>query len=137
MKDLIIAGTNSTPEVEISKDRAIFRIKGNASLKECSAFYQQLISWLSEYAESGLGSTHFDVQLNNISQPSLKCLLFMFREVKAIQLNGGKVKVSWYFNSNDEITKEVGQDLSYMTELNFTFVEVEPTIKQESELQLA
>lgn len=134
MEDFIIKSSSQTPEVELSKTRSIFRFSGTSLIDASNLFYDKVLQWIKNYATDVNPSTHFDFQFTAVSQASLKSLLFLFQEIKAIELDGHSVSVAWYLDSSNCKMKEIGQDLSYMTDLALDYIVSES--KETAELEL-
>lgn len=122
MEDLILPITEFTPEIELSKNRSVFRFSGNSLTEDAADFYKPVIRWIKQYANEVTGNSHFDCQFSKISQASLKSLLFVFQEIKAIEMEGHTVSVAWYLPENEPSMKEIGQDISYMTDVPFEYI---------------
>lgn len=135
MEDFIIESSAETPEVEFSKTRSVFRISGPSVADNADAFYNNVLVWIKNYALDVNPNSHFDFQFSAISQTSLKSLLFLFQEIKAMELDGNAVSIAWYLSSSNCKMKEVGQDLGYMTDLSLDFIVSES--KQVAELEIA
>lgn len=135
MRDLKIQKTIESPEVELCKAHGVFRISGDSTMEDPAAFYEQIVQWLSEYAENPSPKMVFEFQMGQLNQSSLKMLLFVGQELKSIQIDGSIVAVSWQYPEANLQLKEIGQDLSYMTDLLFDFTAV--TQLEERELEFA
>lgn len=122
MEDLLLLKTEFTPEIELSKSRSVFRFSGNSLTENAVDFYKPVIKWIKEYANEVTGNSHFDCQFSEISQASLKSLLFVFQEIKAIEMEGHAISVAWYLPEDEAKMKEIGQDISYMTDVPFEYI---------------
>lgn len=125
MEKLFIQSTNSSPEIEFSSESAVFKIIGESCMSDANLFYAPVLDWLKAYGKEVNSKAKFEFHFSTISQTSMKMLLFVCQEIKSMQIDGHLIEVSWCFSKAESELKEIGQDISYMTELDFSFVVVE------------
>lgn len=94
-------------------------------MSDANLFYADSLEWLRAFGKGSSVSADFVFHFSAISQSSLKMLLFLCQELKSMQIDEHSVKVSWCFGKSDYELKEIGQDISYMTELEFEYLVVE------------
>jgi hypothetical protein len=129
MKNLFIQRTENSPEVVFNKEDKVFQMLGESCMSDANLFYAPVIDWIQTYDYDIAVEVKFNFCFSTISQSSMKMLLFVCQEIKSLQIDECKVHVSWCFSKSTKELKEIGQDISYMTELEFDYV-----LEEESEL---
>lgn len=131
LKPLIFERTLSTPEIILDKENNVFQITGRSIIENAHEFYEPALKWFSEYTKKPNASTKLILNyeyLNSSSSLQLMKIIFMLEDI----LKKGKdVKVVWFYESNDELSMERGEEIKVSTDLHF---EIEEFIDQ-SELE--
>ncbi len=122
MLDLNIIGSEINPNIEFSKEKNIFKIVGNSSMEDAKSFYTVVINWLKDYTKLPNENSVFEFQFTQLNQASLKMLLFVCQEIKSLQIDGNKTQVNWFFDKKQAFIKEMGQDISSMTDVYFSYI---------------
>ena len=123
MEDLIIKESEVNPNVYFSLKSNKLTITGNSKMEDSKSFYAVIIKWLKDYTKSPNVLSLFEFGFLDINQSSLKMLLFVFQEIKSLQIDGHKVQIIWSFSKDKMYIKEMGQDISSMTDVFFTYKE--------------
>lgn len=122
LESLVIEGTNKTPKVTFTAEGKL-EISGKSIPENSIEFYQQLYSWLDNYAQSPAASTELKIQLEYFNTSSSKCLLDIFRKLEAIKKEGrSAMVVYWHYEAEDEDMEEAGQDYDYLIDLPFQLI---------------
>lgn len=129
MFDLNIIGSEHNPSVTFSQEKNTFRIFGASDMEDAKSFYGVLINWLKDYTKMPNTRSNFEFEFTALNQSSLKMLLFVFQEIKSLQIDGYPIKVSWFSPKDQNFIKEMGQDISAMTDVPFTFIQAETIVK--------
>lgn len=111
------------PEVILDKDRNIFKITGKSLLIDAEEFYKPIIDWFKEYAKKPLDSTELNINFEYLNSSSLRRIIEMFVVLEKIKEKGEIVKIKWYYNKNDEIIKEKGEEIKSVVYLPFEIEE--------------
>lgn len=119
MSNLIINESIKTPFVTF-EITGIFEIKGKSIPENSLEFYRPIFEWLDNYILSPSPNTELIVSLEYFNTSSSKCLLDIFRRLETINLSGkGTVKVSWYYDADDEDMMEAGEDYQALVKVPF------------------
>jgi hypothetical protein len=121
MEKLYIQNTTSSPEVELCSDTNVFKMLGESCMSDANLFYAPVLEWLRAYGKELNASAKFEFNFSAVSQSSMKMLLFLCQEIKSMQIDGQQIEVTWSFSKESPELKEIGQDISYMTDLDFTY----------------
>lgn len=120
MNNLIIEESIKTPSVSFAAESGILELKGKSIPENSLEFYRPVFEWIDNYGQSPNSSTELKVRLEYFNTSSSKCLLDVFRRLETINLSGkSNVKVSWYYDGDDEDMMEAGEDYSALVKIPF------------------
>ncbi len=126
MDPLIIEESIKTPTISFDSGSGVLEIKGKSIPENSLEFYKPVFDWLDKYTASPAQSTEFRVQLEYFNTSSSKCLLDLFRKLEATATAGkSKVKVSWFYEADDEDMMEAGDDYQALVKIPFELIKVE------------
>ena len=120
MNNLIIEESIKTPSVSFAATTGILELKGKSIPENSLEFYRPVFEWIDNYGQSPNSSTELKVRLEYFNTSSSKCLLDVFRRLETINLSGkSSVKVSWFYDVDDEDMMEAGEDYSALVKIPF------------------
>lgn len=125
MRDLYITATDTTPEVLLSFDSSIFRIKGKSTPLDGESFYKDIIAWFDGYVENAHERTVLDIHLENMNLSSSKMILFILYRLKELKTQGKEVLVNWGHLEDDKEMIEVAEDYEFMVDIPFKLNAIE------------
>ena len=125
MRDLYITATDTTPEVLLSFDSSIFRIKGKSTPLDGESFYKDIIAWFDGYVENANERTVLDIHLENMNLSSSKMILFILYRLKELKTQGKEVLVNWGHLEDDKEMIEVAEDYEFMVDIPFKLNAIE------------
>ena len=117
MEALRIESTHKTPRVILDPENGIFEFSGRSIPEDALGFYKPIFEWLDEYAKSPLPTTHVRFDLEYFNTSSSKNILEILKRLEAIHANGHEVRVTWYYDEDDEDMEETGQDYQALLNL--------------------
>lgn len=126
METLIIKGTNETPDINFDKGAAVFSITGKSLPEDVKEFFNPVVQWIQEYAESPNPETVLKVKMDYFNTASSKMLLEIFEVFKNIHEAGNKVTIDWYYQEDDEDMQDAGEDYADIVEVPFNFIKYQP-----------
>ena len=119
MSNLVIHESIKTPSITLGKSGTL-EIKGKSIPENSLEFYRPVFEWLDEYTKSPAPKTEMKISLEYFNTSSSKCLLDIFRRLETINLSGNsEVKVSWYYDADDEDMMEAGEDYQALVKVPF------------------
>ena len=121
MKPFIIEQTSQTPSVTL-KD-GLLEFSGRSIPEDPKAFYRPIINWIDEYIQDYSGETSIIIRIDLLNTASLKCILDILIKLNKAYLSSKKIKVEWYYDSDDDDMLELGNDLKSIIEMPFDFRE--------------
>ncbi len=123
VEDLIIAGTNKTPEVKLIAREGIIEISGKSIPENSIEFYQPLFSWMDTYFLNPPPKTETRIILEYFNTSSSKCLLDVLRKLESLKSSGkSEVVVKWHYEADDEDMMEAGQDYDALVDIPFQLI---------------
>lgn len=126
METLYLERTDLTPRVNLDPEDLQITIQGASVPKNADEFYKPIIQWLEGFLAQ-LPSTAtplcVDVKLLHYNSASWVYISQIFQIIGRIHEAGMRVLIDWYTNDDDDYLREVGQELSEVSDLPFNFIE--------------
>jgi hypothetical protein len=124
MRSLDIQAGKSTPRVLYSRDENVLSLTGSSLPENVYAFFKPIMEWVDEFAASPVLNPAlrliFKIQYYNSG--TMRSLAEMLTAISNLRRNGLQFSVEWYYENDDDIIKEAGEDLSEITEIKFIMV---------------
>jgi len=126
MENLKIEGTKQSPYVDFNADTGKLELSGRSIPENSFEFYNPLLEWLVEYANTPKEETVLKVYLEYFNTSSSKYILEVLKKLKDVtKTDGAVVKVDWCYDEDDEEMMETGEDYEDVTGLEFDYHEIE------------
>ncbi len=119
MQAIKIKGSDDTPNVILDKDNGLFEISGRSLPEDVAAFYEPILEWLEEYADSPLDKTVFNFKLEYFNTASSKLLLDVLLKLEDMFDDGKEIMVRWHYPDDDEDMEEAGEEYADIVEVPF------------------
>lgn len=119
METIKIQGTEDTPKVTLDKEKEVMEISGRSLPEDVASFYDPILSWLDEYAESPNAKTIFNFKLVYFNTASSKLLLDILMKLEEIHEAGHDVLIRWHYPEDDEDMEEAGEEYSDIVDVPF------------------
>jgi hypothetical protein len=119
MEPIKIAGTEDTPTVTLDKDRDLMEISGRSLPEDVASFYEPILNWLDEYAQSPNDKTVFNFKLVYFNTASSKLLLDILMKLEEMYEAGKDVTVVWHYPEEDEDMQEAGEEYADIVDVPF------------------
>ncbi len=122
LEKLIIESTEDTPKVIFDIENNIFLISERSLPENAIGFYEPILNWLHQYANSPLELTVFDFKLEYFNTASAK----QIAKLLLILENIGKknnVVINWFYKKEDSDMLSSGTRFSKLIDLSFNFAE--------------
>jgi len=117
------AETRDKPYIIFDPKNNRFEIKGNSLPEDTTLFYKPVIEWIVEYSKNPNEFTHLICSLDYFNSSSAKMLYELFIELEKIKDTGNEVKVSWYYDPDDNLIEEKGLEFQSIMEIPFNVLE--------------
>ncbi len=122
MEKLKLEATQTTLEVLLDKQNAIFLFKGRSRPENAFEYYQQIFDWLEKYQTDPLAETIVEFKLDYFNSTSAKMFIQILSQFEQMVNMGQRVIIKWYYKSADEDMREVGEDFEDILNLPFEFI---------------
>jgi len=124
MENIVISGTSKTPEVNFDAALGKLEITGRSIPENSYQFYEQLLTWLDQYASTPQKQTLLVFKLDYFNTSSSMYILGILKKLEKLHVAGNKTEVKWYYDSDDEDMLQTGEDLKQIVKLPIDMVEI-------------
>ena len=118
-KELKIAPSEFSPEVDFNADTGILSIQGRSMPEDIGTFFNPISGWVHEYIENACDLTEFRIFFEYYNSSTARRITEIIFDLEQLLEKEKKVKVVWSYKSDDQIMKENGEEISSVVELPF------------------
>jgi hypothetical protein len=125
MDKLTIAAKNLTPFIELDPDKGLLVFQGESYPENVLAFYRPVLDWIKDYFEVASDrQTRVQVQvsLRYMNTSSTKIFMMIFDLCQEAVARGQDVVIQWRHHKEDDLIREMGEDLSDGLKVPFQFI---------------
>lgn len=122
MNNILLAATQSSPEVNFDADSGILRLCGESYPENSFDFYAPLLSWLQEFLDQSSLPVRLVLQLSYINTGTVKCLLELFDQLEEAADHGRDVRISWHYDPDNERALETGEEFAEDLKVPFELI---------------
>jgi hypothetical protein len=119
MSKLIIPSTFKTPEINLDDEIGVLRISGRVFPENPNAYFEPIITWISEYAKAPRQETTLIFFLTYFNSSANEYLFRCCKKMEEIFQNGHLAKIVWEYESEDEDMEQMGEDYKELLKINF------------------
>ncbi len=121
MKDLIIEGSKTKPYVKFISDKARLEIGGESYPENAMEFYKPIGQWLATFlSENTEKEITFTFKMIYFNTSSSKAILDLLDQLESHHKSGGRVKLLWLFEEDDEDIEESGEEFLDGLSINYS-----------------
>jgi len=124
MDNIDIQPTAKTPRVTFDYQAGILEISGRSIPENSFQFYDPLLSWLDNYAQSPKELTKLSFKLDYFNTSSSMYILGILKKLEKLYNTGFKAEVKWFYEADDEDMLQTGEDLKQIVTLPIDMVEI-------------
>jgi hypothetical protein len=111
MRNLKIAATDRSPEVDFDFEKHRLRLKGESYPEDVTAFYGPVVEALDDYLSGlGDGACFFDFELIYFNSSSAKAIMSLLEKLDEAAAAGAAVTINWYYDEEDDTMKDLGEE---------------------------
>ena len=114
-----LKGTEDTPEVLFNKEINDFRITGRSLPEDAFAFYDPIITWMSDYVKEPNPISELIISLDYFNSSSVKQVFDLISIFEEIIKTGKLAKVIWCYSEGDDLMEIKGLEFKNMVSIPF------------------
>lgn len=119
MDKIQLEGASDTPTVIMDKEGNKFEISGKSMPEDVAQFYDPILEWIEEYAQSSNAKTIVDFRMVYFNTASSKMILDIMMKFEEMFQDGKDILIRWYYPKDDEDMQEAGEEYADMVEVPF------------------
>jgi hypothetical protein len=108
--NILREATERLPKIDFDFGLGRFEIAGESYPENVIDAYGSILDALREYVETRPASCRLDIRLTYFNSASAKALMVILQRFDDIAAQGGDVKLTWYYDAEDENMLELGED---------------------------
>lgn len=128
MKPLNFKGSSFTPIVKLNYEEGTLEIKGRAVIEDPAIYFKPVTDWIMEYVTKPQKTTTLNLNLDYMNTGFVIILQQIILEFQQIKENGFNVIINWYYDNDDEYSKEVGEEMALTTSMQINSIGLKPEI---------
>ena len=126
MKDsLIISGKSDTPSIHFNIAQNRFEITGRSLPEDATEFYTPVLKWVKQYVQQPVHDITFDFKLEYYNSASARKIVEIIMALNEIVKKNKEVKFNWYYETDDDMMRDAGEELSILSQAPIQLIEVE------------
>jgi hypothetical protein len=132
MERLYIASNELSPEIILSPEENIFKIKGRSSPEDVRNLYYPVIAWIKDFISEVSEGKYIQYSIDNpfifkfeftyFNSSSAKFIYDIITEVKRLDSAGIPLFIEWFYDEEDIDLKEAGNDIAILSEMEFRYI---------------
>ncbi len=120
---MIIQETPGSPFVQLSVDNCIFEIRGNSFSENINEIYEKVLEWIDTEMLNIKCNINCIFNFKVSNSITYKNVLIMMTKFAELQKQGKKIKIIWFFDTEDEDNLILGKDIEELFDLPVIFKE--------------
>ncbi len=122
MEPYIRIGNHSHPTIILDKEKNLFLIRGRSFPEDAENLFGDALHWLEQYAKNPNENTIFTIKLYYYNSATARKLLEIFNILERIKNQGKRVTVQWYYQEEDDVIRENGEDFALLFNIDFQLI---------------
>jgi len=124
MKNFILEETAHSPRVEFDTE-GIFIIKGRSSMVNPAEFFEPVLAWINEFANTAPQKVELKVDMDFFNTRTAIVLHTFFKQLQKMYSAGTTITILWYCERQDTDMIESGNDYASLLSCPFEIIEKE------------
>lgn len=121
--NIFIQKASNTPLVKF--EDGVLLISGRSIPENAISFFEPLFRFIGEYSKSPYPHTEVNIMLEYANSSTNRSLMAIFTLLENIYDNGNTVNVNWFYETGDELMRDLGRDFKGVLRLPFSIHEKE------------
>jgi hypothetical protein len=123
MQKLIIQESKSTPNIIFHDIKNVLEIKGQSYPENAAIFFQPLFDWINNNLATIKNDFIINIDLTYLNTSSAKIMINLFDILNNEYKKGKEIKINWYYDNENEISLECGEEFKKDLDLPFNLIE--------------
>jgi len=123
MENLIIAGTQSTPEIYCDENAGVVQMRGDSYPENSYELFSPVMDWVEAFLADTDRPLALRLYLLYLNTSSVKAMMDIFDMLEDAHGKGRKVAVNWHFDEQNERVAELANEFREDCTFPFTIVE--------------
>jgi len=112
------------PDVQVCEGMKKIEIAGYSHMTNPIEYYDNLIDTIEYYYRNFQKSINLEFRLEFLNTLSVKLLFSMLSRLQSMASGEGIIQITWYYEEDDEIIKELGEFLRSSLQIPVLLVEI-------------
>jgi len=125
LKPLIIPDDELTPKIVLDKQNNYFEISGKSLPENADIFFTPVTEWVKQYVQDPNTETVLNVKLNYFNSSSVRKVVDILILFEKLCDTESKILLRWYYESGDEMIRDVGKDFQSVVKIPFQILPYE------------
>lgn len=110
---LLIEATTRSPEIHLDAANGTLSMSGESYPEDASAFFGPVFNRIGDYFSDGVGRPlTAEMRFIYFNSSSAKAIMNLFQMLEDAAEKGASVIINWYFDPDDDMMEEMGEDFS-------------------------
>lgn len=107
----------------LDPQQGLIEFRGVSCTDRSYEFYHEIWALLDQYLAVNDRAITANLSFEYFNTSSSKCIFDFLKRLKRFGASGKTLTVNWYFNSEDNDMKQVGEDYASVFDVEFNFIE--------------
>ena len=108
--NLSLPASQSTPAIDADWAAGLLVMTGESYPENTYEVFDQVISWVESYLETGTTPLRVNLKLNYLNTSSIRAMIDIFDLLQTACDEGGDVAVHWIYDSRNPRSAELGEE---------------------------
>jgi hypothetical protein len=110
MNDLNIPNTQSTPSIVTDSKGGTLSMRGDSYPENSFELFDPVMQWVEDFLKDATRPLDLQLELQYLNTSSVRALMDIFDLLENAHNAGGKVSVTWYYDSRNERVGELAEE---------------------------
>ncbi|MCG8571736.1 MAG: DUF1987 domain-containing protein [Spirochaetes bacterium] len=125
MENMYIKAEKSSPLIDFNCETGRLQIRGISYPEYAARFYDPVINWVTNFLKESDHPIILELNLSYLNTSSTKMIINLFELLEKAYHNGRDVKINWYYDPENEIGYDCGEEFKEDLDLPFNVIEEE------------
>jgi len=117
--------TEDEPDILLDKERNIFRFSGKSMPEDPGKVYNPILAWVSAYVKDPNAVTRIEFKMDYYNSSTARYFVEILELFEELYENGQDIKIIWWYQPDDVVMHERGEDIEAVIEIPIEFRQFE------------